>query len=268
MVKSTLKFIKNNFLRLFLYSLVPALLLGVFARPAGVLTVLKDYAQISSRKFSDIFLAVTGFGKWGMIIVGILAYIVICVVASAMMGSIERKMRFGVYAKPTIATFFKQVNDNLLALLALSASIFVIFTVVNSLNAVLIYFWASVLSTPAVTLVMSILSIIVLYAIAGVWTTYLLFIIPNMTIKGLSFTDSYLNSIRQTSKIYSRLFLAVFVPLAVLFIPLILNYLFMWKLGVLFSAIIYLFLVMYLPVLVYTAFFESEEIDRADIENK
>lgn len=265
MVKSTLKFIKNNFLRLFLYSLIPALLLGVFARPAGVLTVLKDYATISSRSFSQVYFAVTGFGRWGMIVVGIFAYLIICVVVSAMLGSIERKMRYGVYAKPTVSTFLKNVNDNLLALLGLSASIFLIFAVVNSLNAVLIYFWANILSNTAAVLAMSIISILITYTIAGVWTVYLLFIIPNMTIKGLSFTDSYLNSIRQTSKIYSRLFLAVAVPLVLLFIPLILNYLFMWKMGVLFAALIYLFLVIYLPVLIYVAFFESEEIDRADI---
>lgn len=225
-MKLTFKYLKTSFLALALAAAVPAVIMGLFARPFTSLTFLPEYYTSASGRFQDVFWMLIEPQSFTLVFPYILIVPLLLISCAYGMGMIEKHFKTG---KLRVANPLRAVNNTILSVLKtvpiLLGLIFLMFLLQSGMIALIRRiisgpYNAAVLTPPTVvdciwatvfSLAVYFVSI-VLSLIIGVWAV-------TMQIYGYSFGDAFVETMRTVSKKWFSLVVGLLLPLTVLAVP-------------------------------------------------
>ncbi len=267
-LKLTYSFLKHNSLKMFLYALAPALLYPLVYNPAGIFNFLMSSSSQDVQSFGEIYKGIDSINGPGWILVFLLALIVGGVCLSAMAGSIQRRMRYGVEYRNSMGNFWNKVNSFFLPIVMITMVLTVLMQIFALLLSIFSFIWLKVASH-AVFIVLTVITMLVLlFVLMFVLCTFIT-TFPNMTIKGFGIFKSLSISVSETISHIFNIMLAIALPFVGLIIPVLLvNLLHFPGSGLLQYIVNVLYyeavLMIGLP-LVYTIFFDINDMEREDL---
>lgn len=269
-MKSAFNYIKDNWLRTMLYCFLPALLLGLISSPVSIIKLLTQTQYNDSVTFSEIFLNTTDFNKPYKIVVMVFAFLVYGIFSSVCVGSIQHKMKYGIFYKNTSYNFFKLVNNYFLPMAKAMLVIMVLMELLGIFTSLFVFFWSKVIPSETITVILCIITTIVFLILFFCTVNLLVLAVPNMTVKGFGLFKSIKVSLEMTIKNFKKILFAVAVPICVAYVPLIVVSVFdIIVLTQVLDILFYLFAFMYYQVLMYVIYFDLDDtqVDNNQINN-
>ena len=271
--KSTLRFIKDNFLQLVMSAILPAVIMAFFFDPSRKFLILLSLDE--KMRFHEIFANsafINGWVRLGMLIPFILIW---CVFLSSLVGGIERRMKYGeFYQKGNFVKFFlRKVNNNFLHLLKLAVCFVIILELVTVAETLFTFMWIKVCG-PISKIILTFVTQMLFIMLFLVISSYMLLMLPNMTIKGYSLRSSLRESVRSiTPKLFIKILFTLAITLLLSILPLLghrlLSHFFKYfGRGVvqwILTFVWYWMLTMFVPAYMYTVFFGVGDIEREDL---
>ena len=215
---------------------------------------------------------VNGWMRLGMLIPFILIW---CVFVSSLVGGIERRMKYGdFYQKGNFVKFFlRKVNNNFLHLLKLAISFVLILELITVAETLFAYMWIKVCG-PISKIILTFITQMLFTILFIVISSYMLLMLPNMTIKGYGLRSSLRESVRSiTPKLFVKILFTLGITLLLSILPLLghrlLSHFYRYTGRAVVQWILtfvwYWFLTMFVPVYMYTVFFGVEDMEREDL---
>lgn len=259
-VKLTLSYMWHNALYLLMFSLIPALLLGLLTNPANGADFLRDFSMLN--EFSDIFGSISEL-NWKSALIAIAVIPVILIFLSAMCGCISRHMRRGRYG---FDKFFRRVNNNILYAFIILISLIIALQLVALFSSAFTIMWIKFFGNGRVGMALSAVTLIVLWGIFLMIASLCVVWLPTMTITGLNPIKALAESMRSSKGNYWKLFIAVLLPLVPYFGVAIPLSFFEVTARQLVFVVLNLLLLPYYITLMYTAYCDINDIDREDLK--
>ncbi len=263
-IKLTFKYCVKNILFLFLMSLIPAVFIGSLLSPFKFLEFINNYAKITVVNFGDIFYSIIDI-SWLKILFYILAFAILSLFLSVIVGEIENHFRSG---KKNYFNVKHYINNNILTIL-LNLLIFVVINfIVSFLCGTLIYLFHVMLcglnSTASVACVIIAIVLFTLYfCVICLSGLAILINTPNMLFNGYNFKQAISSTINLIGKDFFNLVLAYLLPF-VLIIPLISIFNFSSVALHIVSTVCIIISVIYYSSFALTAYFDLSNIARYD----
>lgn len=258
-IKLTLQYMYQNIWYVLLFAIVPSLLLGFLTNPASNMEFIRDFANLHT--FSEIFSSMSELNLKNFLI-ALPVFPVLLVIFSAASGIISKHMRRGIF---NFNKFFRSVNNNIMYTLVVGFSLLAAFELAALLNASLATLWIKAFGNGRVGLTLSILTICVSWVILLLIATVSLLWLPTMSVTGLNPAKALAESFRNLKgKIWKVLF-AIALPLLFYFVicaPL--SYFVVPGRQVVYT-LVYLFMLPYALILMFTVYCEVNDIDREDL---
>ena len=265
-LKSTFRYLKEHFLRMFAYCILPALVLGLVSSPVTLVKLLMRAQLDQTVSFSEIFLNGTDLNKPYKLGIMILAFLLYVFCAAACVGSIQHKMRYGYFYKFNSHNLFKLINNNFLPVAKGMLAFMVLMELLGIVTTVFVFFWSKVVAIKEVTIVLCVLTVIVFVGLFLFCASMLVLTIPNMTMRGFGFFKSLKLSWTAVLKKAKHVLPSVTLPAVIAYIPLIVvNAFHINVLTQILDVLFYLFALMYYHVFMYVVFFDIEDVEVADI---
>ena len=267
-LKLTYSFLKHNSLKMFLYALAPALLYPLVYNPASIFNFLMESDDKDVHSFGEIYKAIDSINGPGWILIFLLALIVGGVCLSAMAGSIQRRMRYGVEYRNSMGNFWNKVNSLFLPIVMITIELTVLMQVFALLLSIFSFIWLKVASH-TVFVVLTIVTMLILLFVLLLLVCLFITAFPNMTIKGFGIFKSISISVSETISHIFNIMLAIALPFVGLIIPVLLvnllhfpgSGLLQYIVNVLYYEAVFM---IGLP-LVYTIFFDINDMEREDL---
>lgn len=263
-IKLTFKYCVKNILFLFLMSLIPAVFIGSLLSPFKFLEFINNYAKITVVNFGDIFYSIIDI-SWLKILFYILAFAILSLFLSVIVGEIENHFRSG---KKNYFNVKHYINNNILTIL-LNLLIFVVINfIVSFLCGTLIYLFHVMLcglnSTASVACVIIAIVLFTLYfCVICLSGLAILINTPNMLFNGYNFKQAISSTINLIGKDFFNLVLAYLLPF-VLIIPLISIFNFSSVALHIVSTVCIIISIIYYSSFALTAYFDLSNIARYD----
>lgn len=258
-IKLTLQYMYQNIWYVLLFAIVPSLLLGFLTNPASNMEFIRDFANLHT--FSEIFSSMSELNLKNFLI-ALPVFPVLLVIFSAASGIISKHMRRGIF---NFNKFFRSVNNNIMYTLVVGFSLLAAFELAALLNASLATLWIKAFGNGRVGLTLSILTICVSWVVLLLIATVSLLWLPTMSVTGLNPAKALAESFRNLKgKIWKVLF-AIALPLLFYFVicaPL--SYFVVPGRQVVYT-LVYLFMLPYALILMFTVYCEVNDIDREDL---
>jgi len=266
-VKLTFLYFKNrHFRKIMLLCLLPAVALAFLKSFSKTATYILHFEGVQG-KFSEIFRLSTRFG-WQSMLRGAAGVLLISLISAYVIGTIIRHMRTGRF---DLTRFTTCVNDNFLAVFRLAVVTAIFLILFGLLNSLFIFLWSKVVRRTAwLVVVLSVISMLLLFMVLNALFAALTLWVPAMTITGQPAFPSLATSIRETKAHGFRCFyFGVLLPL----IPgFIVEYLLsLTGINVLLffgDVILYYIILLYYPVFSLSAYFDILDLDREDLLEK
>lgn len=265
-MNSSFRYIGRHFWRMLLYFILPAIVLGAANSPVSLIKLLtqSDFGDLLS--FDEVFLGASDLTDGWRVALVVLGFILYVVFASAAVGSIQHKMRYGEFYPVSARRFFRKVNANAIAITLGMVALMIMVELLGFFVSVFVFFWSQVM-TGAAALAMSAVTVVVGSACFMIVATMFVLVIPNMTVKGYGFFTAIRRSVPVACKNFGRLLAAVVIPVIIAYLPPCLAYGFdVPGLKQVTDVLFYLFAFIYYHVLMYVAFFDIEDIEREDLK--
>lgn len=264
---ATLKYLRRNFFRSFGFTLLPALLLGIFAQPLSMMQVIVSIGkkEHNYNSFLDIFKTINYIDKPLIFVFIVIIMIVAVLFISLLAGSTRQKMRYGGYMSGRTKNFLGHINDNFLPVFKYMLVLFVSLEMIAVLLSTFLYTSTKLFTNALPACIVS----TVIFVICELWFLAMTSLtIPNMTMKGYRLGKAMGMSIYQLNAKVFRVFLAVLWIFVLLAAPLVLLIVFpfnyMKLVLAIFSFLFYWILLTYICVLMYVVYFDVEELERED----
>ncbi len=263
-IKLSFKYCVKNILFLFLMSLIPAVFIGSLLSPFKFLEFINNYSSLAVVSFSDIFYSIIDI-SWLKILFYILAFALISVFSSVVVGEIENHFRSG---KRNYGNFKHYINNNLLIILLNLIIFAVINFIVSFLCGTIVYLFHMILSglnstANVACVVLAIVFFTLYFCVIGLCGLALLINVPNMMINGYNFKQALSSTISLIGKDFFRLACAYLLPY-VLIIPLISIFNFSSIALSIVNTICLIISIMYYSSFALTAYFDLSNITRYD----
>ena len=245
-------------------SLIPAVFIGSLLSPFKFLEFINNYAKITVVNFGDIFYSIIDI-SWLKILFYILAFAILSLFLSVIVGEIENHFRSG---KKNYFNIKHYINNNILTIL-LNLLIFVVINfIVSFLCGTLIYLFHVMLcglnSTASVACVIIAIVLFTLYfCVICLSGLAILINTPNMLFNGYNFKQAISSTINLIGKDFFNLVLAYLLPF-VLIIPLISIFNFSSVALHIVSTVCIIISVIYYSSFALTAYFDLSNIARYD----
>ncbi len=264
---ATLKFYKRNFFRCMGFTLIPALLLGIFAQPFSMMYVIVSIGRKEQTytSFIEIFRKINYVDKPLHFIFILFIMVLSVLFVSILVGSTRQKMRYGSYMTGKTRNFLGHINDNFTAVFKYVILLFVALEIISILLSTFLYTSVKLFKNALPACIVS----TVLFTLCALWFLAMTSLaIPNMTMKGYGISKSIGMSIYELSARSFKVFFAMIWIFIILAAPMVLLIIFPFKhmnilLGV-FSVLFYWVLINYIVILMYVVYFDVEEIERED----
>ena len=242
------RFVKHNFFKLALTTILPAVFLAFAHNPVLKLYTLLNIAEMPSNDFWDVVQGIALIADWRKLLLFIFMGVLFCVFISSAVGAIERRMRYGEFYESggVIKFFLRKVNDNFLHVFKYVLTLILIFEALSIIEALLVYLWINVLGEISMV-VASCITAFIFSAVGVSIFVLMIFTLPNMTIRGYNLRQSLAASTRTFNRgNYMSVFLYQVVN---------------WVL----SFAWYYVCCLFLPSYIYAAYFDAEDMERADV---
>lgn len=266
-MKTTFGYLKEHFVRMFAFCVIPAIVLGLVSSPVSLVKLLFSEQLDRTVSFSEVFLTGTDLNRPYKVGVMILAFLLYAFFAAACVGSVQHKMRYGHFYKLNTHNFFKLVNNNFLPVAKGMLALMVVLEVLGLVTTLFVFFWSKVIAIKAVTIVLCTATVIFFVGLFLFCVSMLVLTVPNMTMRGFglfkSVRLSWTTSVNKSKKILP----AVTIPVVIAYVPLVIvNAFDINILTQIMDVLFYLFAFMYYHVLMYVIFCDLEDVEVADID--
>ncbi len=265
-MNSSFRYIGRHFLRMLLYFIVPAVVLGVANSPVSLIRLLTQSDFGDSLGFDEVFFGasdLTEGWKIALVAVGFVLYVIF---AAAAVGSVQHKMRYGEFYPISVRRFFRKVNANAISVTLGMIALMLMVELLGFFVSVFVFFWSQVMPGTA-ALAMSAVTVVIGATCFMICATLFVFVIPNMTVKGYGFFTAIKRSVPAACANFGKLLASVVIPVIIAYIPPCLAYGFdVPVLKQITDILFYLFAFIYYHVLMYVAFFDVEDIERVDLK--
>lgn len=263
-LKLSFEYIKKNFLYLLPLVLIPAILVGAGTEPCSMIQFFMDFNLEEYQTFGSIFLAQSEV-TWWAVLGAVLILPIIIASLSGLCGVITRHMRYGIIGYDKL---YRRVNYNFLPVLKISLVILVGLQLYAVVCTSLTLLWTTVIKDVTVALSLTIVTNLVLLVALFFCMVIAFFILPSMCVSGLSFRTAIAESAHIIKRKFFSILLAIVLPLIIPYIIMgVLAAFDLWWRRII-NPFIYIFFFMYYISLMFTAYFDIEDIDREDIKDK
>ena len=209
-MNSSFRYIGRHFWRMLLYFILPAIVLGAANSPVSLIKLLTQSDFGDSLSFDEVFLGASDLTDGWRVALVVLGFILYVVFASAAVGSIQHKMRYGEFYPVSARRFFRKVNANAIAITLGMVALMIMVELLGFFVSVFVFFWSQVMSGAA-ALAMSAVTVVVGSACFMIVATMFVLVIPNMTVKGYGFFTAIRRSVPVACKNFGRLLAAVVI---------------------------------------------------------
>lgn len=262
-IKDSFVYIYKNFLYLFLFALVPAVLLGVFLSPFKFIEFINTYPSTAISKFADVFYALVDI-SWIKLLYYVIAVVVLSLFVSLILGMIENHFRSG---KRNLKNFKSFINNNIMNVFCNFLMLFIIYFILSFLSTTFIYLFHILISgigaTPNVFSIIIASLFVVLYFCLNLGFSLISFLnIPNMLINGYNFKNSLGGVFNLLYKNRVELLLGMLIPYIIIIptISLTTNS----KLIILFNILGILICLIYYSSFIMVSYFSLNNLNRYD----
>ena len=261
------KYVLKNFIYIFPFAVIPALFLSFSTDEAAMISVLGNFfsGNISAWDFSSLFRAVSvlNFASWQAIAFGLVGIVAIVLCVSLMMALMEKHMRIG---KRTFNGIFSKLNDNFLSTSGYAVLLLVIYELWSLITAALLSFVAmipsSVIAYGFAVIVFLATHFALLYSINIIYLW-----LPCMQITGFKAAEALYYSNQLVAPVRWKIILGQAVSLMMMDTLVYLCVLFAPNPFVftLLTTLLYAFVIMIYCVRMQIAYFDLDNIERADV---
>lgn len=216
-IKDSFVYLYKNFLYLFLFAIIPSVLIGLFLNPFKFIEFINVYPSLAVSKFGDIFFAIVDI-SWLRLLFYILAIIILSVFISLILGMIENHFRSG---KRNLKSFKSFINNNIMNVFINLTMLFIGYFIISFLGATFIYLFHILISgigaTPNVFSIIVGLIFVVIYFCLNICFSLVFFLnIPNMQINGYNFKNSLGGVFNLLYKNPVELLIGMLIPYAII----------------------------------------------------
>ena len=268
-IKLSFEYMKNkHYWKIMLMMLLPALLLSFLSTYS---TTASFFLNFFNRTPDELTSFATIFGLFTELsehtISKLVMFLLIATALSAIfavaIGVIHKHMRTGRFM---LRNIFKRFNENFLQAFSTVITIFLLVFLFGVLMTLNVYFWYNVTKHIVVTFVMSLIFMLVLFAIMIISTSMLSLSCPYMVGMGKGFLSAASSSIKTTRKKFWDIICAIIIPLIPLFaIEYGISCANIRALSIITDMIVNTILFSYYPVMIFVIFYDLEKWDRNDL---
>ena len=145
--KLACRFIKDNFFKLALTTVLPAVFMAFAHDPVRKLLTLITISDMPDKGFWQIVQGIALIADWRKMLLFVFMGVLFSVFISSAVGAIERRMRHGEFYESggVIKFFLRKVNDNFLHVFKYVLTVILIFEALSVVEALLVFLWTNVL---------------------------------------------------------------------------------------------------------------------------
>lgn len=258
-IKLTLQYMYHNIWYVLLFAIVPSLLLGFLTNPASNMEFIRDFTNLHT--FTEIFSTMSELNLKNFLI-ALPVFPILLVIFSAASGIISKHMRRGIF---NFNKFFRSVNNNILYTLVVGFSLLLAFELVALLNASFATLWIRIFENGRVGLTLSIVTMCVTWVILLLFAAVSLLWLPTMSVTGLNPAKALSESFRSLKGNIWKVLIAIVLPLLIYFaICAPLSYFVVPGRHIIYT-IVYMFMLPYALILMFSVYCEVNDIDREDL---
>ena len=261
------KYVFKNFIYLFPFAILPALFFAVSTDKTAIVEVIKALTSgnISTWTFSGLFNAISilNFGSWKSILFGQTGVILIIFCVALMMALLEKHMRIG---KRTFNGLMGKLNDNFMSTLCVVLTVLVIYELWALLLSAFLFLLSRITIVPmAYSLAILVFLAFHILLMTSVGAIYLW--LPCMQITGFRVFEALLYSYQLMSAVKWKIMLAQIGVLVVVegLVCVCATYLVVPLAFRIVVAVLYAGVMMIYCVRMQIAYFDRDNIERADI---
>ena len=261
------KYTLKNLIYLLPFALLPALFLSISTDEEAIFAVLKSVYQgtLYQWTFSDLFnsVSVFNFGSWEGVVFGFIGYVVIVPCVALMMAILEKHFRIG---KRTFNGIWEKLNDNILSTAWYALLLAAIYELWGLLLAALL-FLVSRITVTAVAIVFAAIVYLGMHVLLFFAIGMIYLWLPCMQITGfkpfeaLHYSYQLITPVKWKilfSQMAALLSVEVLIGVCVAFVRAQFAFL-VW------TTLLYSFLIMIFCVRMQMAYFDRDNIERADL---
>lgn len=263
----TSKYIFKNFFYILPFAIIPALFLSISVAEDEIIAVLDAIAKkdFSAWTFTNLFRAISvlNFGSWESILTGIIGIVLMVPCVALLMAFLDKHLRFG---KRTFNGLWSKLNDNFISTFGYIVFFLLIYEVWALILSALLFFVALIPNTTAVYIVAGIIFVsmhfVLLYAVG---TIYLW--LPCMQITGFPAVEALQYSYQLVTHVKWRILLGQIVALMATEALIVACAWYLPELPIFtaWSTILFTILLSFYCVRMMIAYFDRDQIERADL---
>ncbi len=262
------KYIAKNFLYIFPLAILPAFLLSLSTDEVAITKVLTETfaGNIEAWTFSELFHAISilSFGNWQAIVFGLLGIIAIVPCVALLMAFLEKHFRIG---KRTLNGLWSKLNDNFLSTCGYALLFVAIYEIWALLTAAVVFI-LSMLPVLWLAYVLSAIAYIAMHVLLLYLVGFVYLWLPCLQITGframeaLHYSQQLVTTVKWKilgGQILFLLFAEALISLCAVLLP-------GWLMFTLITTALYSLLLLLYFVRMQIAYFDRDQIERADLK--
>lgn len=262
--KSVLNYKNGKFIYMILLTIIPSVVLSLCISPSTIIDFFCRYNKLDINGFASI--ATIFFNYKAGFIWYILGGILLTAVSlSLLFGAINRHMRVGEFTI-SFDLFFKRLNFNIITAIKFISVALIIVELGLFMIAVFTYAISLVLSMVSAWVASIIVMLIVGFLIFFAFSLIILWV-PTILYTGLNSRKSFNLGVTKISKNLLKLTYNLSIPALPLFLVMVINSLLHLRLNMFLDIVLYITMINYYVIMMYTLFFELEGIERVDLKS-
>lgn len=262
-VKLSFEYLKLKKLYIyFLFALIPSVLFVIISPELTISRLLIELNKNITLTTPQIFNLIFGNVKF---LIGIFGIIIATVMVAFMMGIIDRDMKIGDFR---IQNFAKRVNYNFVIAFLCMLFVIVVVAIYKSLCSLIVLLWIRTITNIVLMNILIVLSFCLLYFFIMLFIATFALVPPTIVISGQRWSFAVSQSVRSMKGKVFKLLIALLIPV-ILKSLLLQLFALMGPVGVIVGRIILnAFLLIYFITIIFVAYYDIMDIDRADQKNK
>ncbi len=266
-IKLTLAYMKNkHYWKLMLLLLIPAVLLSLISSYGTTASFFVNFFNCDLTKFEAVFSLFTELSTrtWLRLLLFALLAVVMSAFFAITVGVVYKHMRTGRFLLRNIP---KRINENFLPALFTILAIYLIVFLFGLFVAIFVYFWFWATKNMIATFVMSLISMLIIFAFLVIFISLLCLTCPYIVATGKGLFSAVSASIKTTrSKLFS-IIIAMLLPL----LPMAaleygVSFANIYALSLVIDTLINSVMFSYYPVLFFVIFYDINGWEREDLK--
>ncbi len=252
----------RNFWKLALITIIPSLFFSFFASFSNVAKFFINFFDYDIRSFNAIFKELSDL-SWNNLLLMIFSLVIIAIIISIFIGTMQRHMRTGKFAMKNI---FKRINENFLPTALMLSILYIMIFVFGFFVSLFVAFWFAVTKIKLAAFILSAFFALVIFIIMMYLMSLFSLSVPYIVATGASVFSAASSSIRNARHHIKDIFLSILLPLLPLFaLEYAVALLDFKPLLLLVDTIFFSFLISYYPILIFVTYYDIQQLDREDL---